>query len=51
MTQQYNDPNAVPSTIGAEQFNTFKWEKNALKEAKKEQYFSQMASTTNMPWM
>lgn len=44
----YNDPNANPSSIGT-QFNTFYYQKKALIEAKKEQFFSQMADTTNMP--
>jgi len=51
MTQQYNDPAgnpAVPSNIGT-QFNTFYYQKKALIEAAKEQYFSQMADVTAMP--
>jgi len=49
MTQIYNNPaGGSPSTIGA-QFNTFYWQKKALIEAKKKQYFGQFADTTTMP--
>lgn len=49
MTQIYNDPaGGAESSIG-KQFRTFYYQKKALKEAAKEQYFSQMSSTTNMP--
>lgn len=45
----YNDPvGGVPSGIG-NQMNTFFYDKKALIEARKEQYFGQLASTTNMP--
>lgn len=48
MSQQYKDPNGTPSTIGT-QFNVFYYQKKALIEAAKEQYFSQMADVTAMP--
>lgn len=49
MTQSYNDPiNNAPSSIGS-QLRTDKYNKKALIEARKEQYFSQMSSTENMP--
>lgn len=44
----YNDPNGSPSSVGT-QFNTFYYQKKALIEARKEQYFSQMADVTSMP--
>lgn len=47
--RSYNNPNTTPSSIGATQFNTFYFQKKALIEAKKEQYFSQLADTTSMP--
>ena len=34
---------------GSDQMNTFYWLKKAIIETRKEQYFSQMASTVNMP--
>ena len=46
--QQYNDPHAAPSTIGP-QMNVYYWQKQALIEARKEQYFSQLADVTSMP--
>lgn len=53
----YNDPNDTPSSISgtnkdasqSTQFNTFLYQKKALVELKKEQYFSQMADTVSMP--
>lgn len=53
MAQQYNDPAGVfgaadPSTIGP-QLRTDFYQKKALVEAVKEQYFGQLADTTNMP--
>lgn len=46
---KYNNPaGGTPSSVGS-QMNTFLWQKKALIEAKKEQYFSQMADTTDMP--
>lgn len=49
---QYNAPNGSPSSIegmNSEQVNTFKHLKTSLIEARKEQYFSQLADTTSMP--
>ena len=49
----YNAPiDASKSSIdgsGSDQMNTFYWLKKAIIETRKEQYFSQMASTVNMP--
>lgn len=47
----YNAPNGTPSDIdnGAAQMQTFYWLKKALITARKEQYFTPLASTTNMP--
>lgn len=53
----YNKPDTNPATVdiygvdgaGNKQMNTFYWYKRALIEAKKDQYFGQMASTINMP--
>ena len=48
--RMYNDPiGGTPSTIGAEQFNDFYWAKKALIEARKEQYFMQLADVMSMP--
>lgn len=44
----YNQPNANPSTVGT-QFNLFYYERKALVEAQKEQYFQQLADTRTMP--
>jgi len=50
MTRQYNDPaGGTESDIGATQMNDFFYQKKALIEARKEQYFSQMADTISMP--
>lgn len=47
--QIYNDPKGgSPSTIGT-QLATYYYQKKALVELQKEKYFSQLASTTNMP--
>ena len=47
--RQYNDPaGGTESDIGV-QFNTFYYQKKALIEAKKEQYFGQLADVTSMP--
>ena len=47
--QQYNDPvGGSPSTIGS-QFNTQYYQKQALVELKKTQFFSQLADVTAMP--
>lgn len=48
MTQKYNAPPGSASTIGP-QINTQYYEKMALIEAAKEQYFSQLADVTSMP--
>ena len=49
MGMQYNAPaGGTPSSVG-NQFNTFHYIKQALIEARKEQYFSQLADTTSMP--
>jgi len=49
MSRQYNDPaGGTPSSMG-NQFNDFYYQKQALVEAKKEQYFSPLADTTAMP--
>lgn len=49
MGQQYNDPlNNSASTIGP-QLRTDYYHKKALIEARKEQYFSQLADVTSMP--
>jgi len=50
MTRQYNDPaDGTQSDIGDTQMNDFFYQKKALIEARKEQYFSQMADTISMP--
>jgi len=47
--QQYNDPaGGNPSSIGS-QFNTFKYDKMALIEARKKHFFGDISSVTNMP--
>ena len=48
MTQQYNAPPGIPSTIGPQIVNEY-YQKQALIEARKEQYFSQLANVTTMP--
>lgn len=49
MTRQYNDPaGGTPSTVGT-QFTDHYYQKQALIEARKEQYFSQLADVTSMP--
>lgn len=46
---QYNDPaGGVPSNVGP-QMRDFYWQKKALMEARKEQYFTQLADVKNMP--
>jgi len=52
----YNAPTSTASGTGSDvdgdgssQMNTFFWLKKAIIEARKEQYFMQLASTTNMP--
>ena len=48
MAQQYNAPPSTPSTIGPQIVNEY-YQKQALIEARKEQYFSQLANVTTMP--
>ena len=48
MPISYNDPGTTESSVGS-QFNTFLYEKKALIEIAKEQYFGQLSGTTNMP--
>lgn len=48
MPQQYRAPHADPSTIGP-QINIAHYQKQALIEARKQQYFSQLADVTSMP--
>ena len=48
MAQQYNAPPGTPSTIGPQIANEY-YQKQALIEARKEQYFSQLANVTTMP--
>ena len=48
MAQQYNAPLGTPSTIGSQIVNEY-YQKQALIEARKEQYFSQLADVTTMP--
>ena len=48
MAQQYNAPPGTPSTIGPQIVNEY-YQKQALIEARKEQYFSQLANVTTMP--
>jgi N4-gp56 family major capsid protein len=44
----YNDPHDVPSTVGPQIYTQYHY-KRALVEAAKEQFFGQLADTTNMP--
>ncbi len=48
MAQQYNAPPGTPSTIGPQIVNEY-YQKQALIEARKEQYFSQLANVATMP--
>lgn len=48
MTRQFNAPPGTASTIGNQLVNEF-YQKKALIEAAKEQYFSQLADVTSMP--
>ena len=49
MSRQFKDPvGGSPSSIGT-QFSNFYYQKQALIEARKEQYFSQLADVTSMP--
>ncbi|TXH17425.1 MAG: N4-gp56 family major capsid protein [Hyphomicrobiaceae bacterium] len=46
--QKYNNPPGTPSNIGP-QANVFYYQKQALIEARKEQYFTQLADSISMP--
>jgi len=47
---QYNDPaGGTQSTVGATQFNEFYWHRKAILDAKKEMFFTPLASVINMP--
>jgi len=48
MTQKFNAPPSTPSSVGSQIINEF-YQKKALIEAQKEQYFSQLADVTSMP--
>jgi len=48
MPRNYNAPPTTPSTIGPQITNEYFW-KTALIEARKEQYFTQLADVTSMP--
>lgn len=49
MSMQYKDPKGgTPSSVGAQQLTHY-YQKQALIEARKEQYFSQLADVTSMP--
>ena len=50
MTRQYNAPaDGSPSDIGANQMNLHFYDKKALIEARKTQFFTQLADVTSMP--
>ena len=48
MPQAFNNPPAAPSSVGPQIINEF-YQKKALIEAAKEQYFGQLADVTSMP--
>lgn len=48
MTQKFNAPPSTPSSVGSQIINEF-YQKKALIEIQKEQYFSQLADVTAMP--
>lgn len=48
MTQKYNAPPGVQSTIGS-QMNTFYWWRKAIIDAKKDMYFTPLADVASMP--
>lgn len=49
MSMQYKNPKrGVPSSVGSQQLTHY-YQKQALIEARKEQYFSQLADVTSMP--
>jgi len=43
------DPSSIDHSTGKPQMNTFFWLKKSIIEAQKDQYFTQLASTINMP--
>lgn len=49
MSRQYNNPPGTQSDIGATQLSPHYFQKLALIEIQKEQYFTQLADTTSMP--
>ena len=49
MPQQYNDPAGGSQSSVGNQMNTQYYQKQALIEARKEQYFTQLADVTSMP--
>lgn len=48
MTQQFKNPPTTPSSVGSQITNEY-YQKKALIEAAKEQYFGQLADVTSMP--
>lgn len=48
MSRQYNAPPGTPSTVGPQIINEY-YQKQALIEARKLQYFTQLADVTSMP--
>ena len=48
MSQAFNNPPSTPSSVGPQITNEF-YQKKALIEAAKEQYFGQLADVTSMP--
>ncbi len=48
MTQTYNAPPSTPSSVGT-QFTTHYYDRKALIEARREQFFGQLADVTSMP--
>ena len=48
MSQSFNNPPSTPSDIGPQLVNEF-YQKQALIEIRKEQYFTQLADVTSMP--
>lgn len=48
MSQQFNNPPSTPSDVGSQIVNEF-YQKQALIEIRKEQYFTQLADVTSMP--
>ena len=47
--RMYNDPAGGSASDIGSQMETFYWQKKALIEAQKEQYFTQLADVTSMP--